>query len=131
MSDVEESPWIWRIITFFDDICSIIEAGRRKAYAEISRVMIETYWNLGRRIVEEEQKGNKRAEYGAQIIDSHSDALTLKYGKGFSKRNLAYMRTFYQVLPDLKILQTRLQNLSWSHFTRVFASKTQLPYAGT
>ena len=105
---------------FFNDICSIIEAGCRKAYAEISRGMIETYWNLGRRIVEEEQKGNRRAEYGTQLIDSLSNALTHKYGKGFSKRNLAYFRTFYQVVPDLAILQTRLQNLSWSHFTIVF-----------
>ena len=104
----------------FSDICSIIENGRRHAYAEVSRLMIETYWKIGQRIVEEEQKGNKRAEYGAQLIDALSVELTHKYGKGFSKRNLAYFRTFYQVFPNLEILQTRLQNLSWSHFTRVF-----------
>ena len=105
---------------FLSDICSIIETGRRQAYAEISRIMTETYWKIGRRIVEEEQKGNKRAEYGEQLIDSLSDALTLKYGKGISKRNLAYMRTFYQVVPDLKILQSRLQNLTWTHLAKVF-----------
>ena len=105
---------------FFKDICSIIEMGRRQAYAEVSWIMLETYWKLGQRIVEEEQNGNKRAEYGTRLINALSVELTHKYGKGFSKRNLAYFRTFYQVFPSLEILQTRLQNLSWSHFTRVF-----------
>ncbi len=105
---------------FFSDICSIIETGRRQAYAEVSRLMMETYWKIGQRIVEEEQLGNKRADYGTQLLNSLSEELTLKYGKGFSKRNLAYMRTFYQVVPDLKILQSRLQNLTWTHLTKVF-----------
>jgi predicted nuclease of restriction endonuclease-like (RecB) superfamily len=104
----------------FSDICSIIENGRRQAYAEVSRLMIETYWKIGQRIVEEEQKGNKRAEYGAQLIDALSTELTHKYGKGFSKRNLAYFRTFYQIFPDIEILQSRLQNLTWTHLTKVF-----------
>ena len=69
---------------FFNDICSIIESGRRQAYAEVSRLMIESYWKIGQRIVEEEQKGNKRAEYGAQLIDELAAQLTHIYGKGFS-----------------------------------------------
>ena len=65
---------------FFNDICSIIESGRRQAYAEVSRLMIESYWKIGQRIVEEEQKGNKRAEYGAQLIDELAAQLTHIYG---------------------------------------------------
>ncbi len=105
---------------FFTDICSIIETGRRQAYAEVSRLMMETYWKIGQRIVEEEQKGHKRADYGTQLINALSVELTHRYGKGFSKRNLAYFRTFYQIFPDAEILQSRLQNLTWTHLTKVF-----------
>ena len=77
--------------------------------------MIETYWNIGRRIVEEEQNGEARAEYGAQIIAQLSELLTHQYGKGISKRNLAYFRQFYLTISDIRILQSRLQNLTWTH----------------
>ena len=94
----------------YTDVCSIIEQGRKEAYK-----MIETYWNIGRRIVEEEQNGEARAEYGAQIIAQLSELLTHQYGKGFSKRNLAYFRQFYLTISDIRILQSRLQNLAWTH----------------
>ena len=94
----------------YTDVCSIIEQGRKEAYK-----MIETYWNIGRRIVEEEQNGEARAEYGVQIIAQLSEQLTHQYGKGFSKRNLAYFRQFYLTINDIRILQSRLQNLAWTH----------------
>lgn len=96
----------------YNDVCHIIELGREKAYAAVNKSMIETYWNIGRRIVEEEQQGKDRAEYGEQIIAKLSEQLTFKYGKGFSKRYLAYFRLFYLRINDLKILQTCLQNLT-------------------
>ena len=102
----------------YTDVCSIIEQGRKEAYASVNHKMIETYWNIGRRIVEEEQNGEARAEYGAQIIAQLAEQLTHQYGKGFSKRYLAYFRQFYLTISDLKILQTRLQNLTWSHIQR-------------
>ena len=64
------------------DIKAIIEQGKRQAYMSINAAMIETYWNVGRRIVEEEQQGQKRAKYGAQIINLLSAELTAEYGKG-------------------------------------------------
>lgn len=97
------------------DICSIIDKGRKTAYESVGNIMIETYWNVGKRIVEEEQKGKERAEYGKRIIEQLSSELTLRYGKGFSKRYLAYFRKFYMTISDIEILQTRLQNLTWSH----------------
>ena len=100
-------------------VCSIIEQGRKEAYASVNHKMIETYWNIGRRIVEEEQNGEARAEYGAQIIAQLSELLTHQYGKGFSKRNLAYFRQFYLTISDIRILQSRLQNLTWTHITKV------------
>ena len=100
---------------FITDICSIIDNGRRTAYESVGNIMIQTYWNVGKRIVEEEQKGNERAEYGKRIIEQLSNELTHRYGKGFSKRYLAYFRKFYLTISDMEILQTRLQNLTWSH----------------
>ena len=99
----------------YTDVCSIIEQGRKEAYASVNHKMIETYWNIGRRIVEEEQKGEARAEYGVQIIAQLSEQLTHQYGKEFSKRNLAYFRQFYLTISDIRILQSRLQNLTWTH----------------
>jgi hypothetical protein len=107
----------------YTDVCSIIEEGRREAYASVNQKMIETYWNIGRRIVEEEQKGEARAEYGAQIIAQLSERLTHQYGKGFSKINLAYFRQVYLTISDLKISQSRLQNLTWTHITKVLNTR--------
>ena len=98
-----------------NDVCIIIDEGRQKAYASVNSSMIETYWKIGKRIVEEEQCGNERAEYGKRIIEQLSNELTMRYGKGFSKRYLAYFRKFYLTIDDIQILQTRLQNLTWSH----------------
>lgn len=76
-----------------------------------------TYWNIGKRIVEQEQAGEGRAEYGKHLISALSDELTKEFGKGFSERNLRNFRKFYTLFPDDKIWQTRLSNLSWSHFS--------------
>lgn len=98
-----------------DDIKQIIESGRNAAYAAIDATMIATYWHIGRRIVEEEQGGQERAQYGKELIKTLAKELTHAYGNGYSQRYLAYFRKFYLTMPDLAILQTRLQNLKWSH----------------
>jgi hypothetical protein len=94
-----------------DDIKQIINNGRATAYASVNSTMIATYWNIGRRIVEEEQHGKERAEYGSELIKMLAKELTHEYGSGFSERYLAYFRKFYVTIPDLQILQTSLQNL--------------------
>lgn len=101
--------------SFFNDIKKIVEQGRNAAYGAVNAVMIETYWRIGQRIVEQEQQGNERAEYGTQLIAMLSAELTQTYGRGFSKRNLQYFRSFYLTFSDLEIMQTRLHNLRWSH----------------
>ena len=78
--------------------------------------MIETYWRIGQRIVEQEQNGKERAEYGTQLIEMLSQELTRTYGKGFSVRNLWLFKQFYLTFNDLEILHTRVQNLTWSHY---------------
>lgn len=104
---------------FLEDVKTIINKGRSLAYAAIDSTMISTYWNIGRRIVEEEQKGSNRAAYGTKLLERLSEELTHEYGSGFSKRYLAYFRKFYLTIPDISILQTHLQNLRWSHIIEI------------
>lgn len=70
---------------------------------------------LGKRIVEEDQKGELRAEYGSNLLNIISKELSNSLGSGYSYRSLAYYRSLYIYFPDWEILQTRLQNLTWSH----------------
>ena len=103
------------------DIRNIIEEGRRRAFASAGQIAILTYWNIGRRIVEEEQSGNTRAAYGKMLIPDLAEKLTSEYGSGYSKRNLAYYRKFYLTFNDKEILHTRVQNLNWSHIRRLLS----------
>ncbi len=98
-----------------EDVKQIVYIGRTSSYAAVNTVMTATYWSIGRRIVEEEQQGEQRAAYGTKLLEKLSQELTLEYGSGYSKRYLAYFRKFYLTIPDYSILQTRLQNLRWSH----------------
>lgn len=92
---------------------------RQQAYATDRQAAIATFWNEGRRIVEEEQKGESRATYGTRLIPMLADRLKVEYGDGYGKRNLAYYRQFYLMFSDLEILHTFVQNLEWSHMRRV------------
>lgn len=98
------------------DIKIIISSGQQKAYSSINAVMVLTYWHIGKRIVEQEQQGNARAEYGKHLLDVLSGELKKEFGAGYSKRNLQYFRQFYLAFPDEQIVNTRVHNLSWSHF---------------
>ena len=107
--------------TLVSDVRSIIEEGRRTAFAATGKIAIMTYWNIGRRIVEEEQQGNTRADYGQRLIPLLADRLAAKYGSGYGKRNLAYYRKFYLEFKDAEILHTHVQNLNWSHIRRLLS----------
>lgn len=80
-----------------------------------------TYWNVGQRIVEEEQNGKSRAEYGKQIIPLLANQLTRDYGTGYGRRNLAYYRQFYLTFPQKEILHDFVQNLTWTHIRRILS----------
>lgn len=105
-------------LLFVQDIKDIIEQGRNVAYQAVNRTMIETYWHIGRRIVEEEQNGSERAKYGEQLINQLSVKLTHDYGAGFSARYLRAFRKFYVIMPDLEIWKSRFPNLTWTHVFR-------------
>lgn len=79
--------------------------------------MVEAYWLMGKRIVEEEQQGKERADYGTQLLKELSTELTQEFGKGFSVPSLYNYRLFYQTFPE--IFSTPWRILSWSHYKRL------------
>lgn len=106
------------------DIRKIIEQGRRQAYAAANQTIVLTYWHIGRRIVEEEQQGEKRAQYGKRLIKMLAEQLVPVYGNAFSKRNLDYFRQFYLSFSDLEIVNARVHNLTWTHFRIIMREST-------
>jgi predicted nuclease of restriction endonuclease-like (RecB) superfamily len=100
---------------FFADISRILNEGRKKANAAVNYAMVETYWNIGKRIVDQEQQGKERANYGDQLIVNLSRFLSDTFGKGFSEANLKNFRQFYLTWPSDEIRYTLCSELSWSH----------------
>lgn len=103
------------------DIRKIIEEGRRQAYAAAGQIAIATYWNIGKRIVEEEQQGQVRAKYGTNLIANLARQLTLEYGSGFGRRSLEQYRRFYLSFKDMEITHACVRNLTWTHL-RIISS---------
>ena len=88
------------------DLNGLLESARRAAARTVNAVMTATYWEIGRRIVEFEQGGEKQAEYGAEPLETLAANLTRRFGRGFSRQNSQYMRQFYVAFPPDKIRQT-------------------------
>jgi len=92
---------------FFNDIRELIQAARGTVARGVDLVQVHTNFAIGRRIVEQEQKGKNRAAYGKEVVKALAERLTEEFGSGFSKTNLEYMRRFYLQYPDrLQITQT-------------------------
>ena len=104
---------------FIQEIKQLVARGRQEAYAAVNQAMVNAYWQIGRRIVEEEQNGSTRANYGKQILKQLSAALTEEFGKGFSVQNLYYFRQFYLTFPE--IFHTPCGILTWSHYRRLLS----------
>ncbi len=114
----------------FDDIRNIIEQGRRQAYAAAGQAAIMTYWNVGRRIVEEEQQGESRAAYGSKLIPALAYRLSVEYGSGYGKRNLLsvsniqarewYMKAAAENMWSFKELE---RNISTQYYERRLAKQ--------
>lgn len=94
-------------------IGSLLENARERVYTKVNLILVSAYWEIGKIIIEFEQKGKERAKYGSQLLDNLSYDLTTKYGKGFSRDNLEKMRKFYFLFPKSETLSRKL---SWSHY---------------
>ena len=104
---------------YINEIKKILKNARQKAYTAVNSAMVEAYWEIGRRIVEEEQRGKERAEYGKEIVKNLSKELTEEFGKGFSRRTLWEMRKLYVYFSDYEKVRTLFAQLTWSHFQKV------------
>lgn len=102
--------------TLIVDIKTIINNGISEAYEAVNYSVIKTYWNIGKRIIEEEQNGKSRAQYGKEIINALSNELISEFGKGYNERNLRYYRQFYLMFPEQSIWNACVPNLTWTHF---------------
>jgi predicted nuclease of restriction endonuclease-like (RecB) superfamily len=98
---------------FYDRIREILESARNRSYRAVNFEMVQAYWDIGRTIVEEEQNGESRADYGSGLLLSLSDRLTVDYGKGFDESNLRNMRMFYLRYQKRDALRPEL---SWTHY---------------
>ena len=101
-----------------NSIGTLLEEGRTHAYHAVNSILVRTYWEIGKRIVEYEQEGRERADYGSSLLDTLSNDLKQRYGKGFSRRNILDMRRFYMVYPKW---QTVSAELSWSHYVALLS----------
>lgn len=115
---------------FYSQIAQLLRDARRSIVRQVNQTMVLTYFEIGKRIVEEEQNGNERAEYGKKILKGLSEKLNQEFGKGFSITNLRQMRAFYitysiqqTVSADSKKIKQQIPSaefkLSWSHYLKL------------
>jgi predicted nuclease of restriction endonuclease-like (RecB) superfamily len=101
--------------SFYNDIRQILKTARSRAYAAVNTAMVDAYWMIGKRIVEEEQHGKERAGYGQELIKNLSKELQSEFGKGFSVANPKNFRQFYLTFAGDEKSYTLCSQLSWSH----------------
>lgn len=99
----------------YQEIHDLLHKARQDIISNVNYTMTKTYFLIGKRIVEEEQDGNKRAEYGKKLMKTLSEKLTKEFGRGFSQRNLEQMRTFYLRYSISQTVSAEFK-LSWSHY---------------
>ncbi len=95
------------------DIAYLLEDGRKSAIQKVNTILVQTYWKIGQHIVEYEQMGKRKAEYGTVLLKKLSADLKLRFGKGFSRSNLQNMRLLYL---NYKKYQTLSGKLNWSKY---------------
>ena len=136
MKNKEISPKSYS--NLFGRIANILVETRTKAVREINRAQVLAYWEIGREIVEFEQKGQLRAEYGEELLKELSADMTVRFGKGFSERNLRNMRAFYLNFPIRQTVSAKSQihqtpsdkfelMLSCSHYCELLKAEEPLP----
>lgn len=110
-------------IHLIETIGRALKQGRQHAAQSVNTVLVQTYWQIGRYIVDYEQGGQQKAEYGSQLLDQLSKDLTALYGKGFSRSNLTYMRKLFLTVPKCETLSHKL---TWSHYYEILKANSEL-----
>lgn len=102
-----------RLDSVYHQVRAILTAARERAWQAVNTAMVDAYWEVGRVIVEEEQAGKGRADYGKRIVEGLSDRLRVEFGKGYDRSNLFHMRAFFLTYPKVDALR---RQLSWTHY---------------
>jgi len=108
---------------FISDVGILLEKARKEVYYQVNNILVKTYWEIGRRIVEYEQEGKEKAEYGSGLLERLSIDLTARYGRGFSAYSLRKMRLFYLAFSKWATVSP---NLSWSHYRLILRLEEEL-----
>jgi len=106
-----------------EQIGELLKTGHEQAGGAINIVLVQTYWQIGKHIVEFEQSGKAKAEYAAELLDRLSKDLRLEFGKGFSRSNLFQIRQLYLRFPKIQTLSVQL---SWSHYAELLKADNNL-----
>lgn len=101
-----------------DNIVEVVQKAKAKLATSVNSVMTETYWNIGKYIVEVEQNGKATSIYGSGLLTNLSHELSLRLGKGYSRPNLNNMRKFFLRYPNCRSVS---ENLSWSHICELIS----------
>lgn len=120
--DIEQSKYA----DLINQIGGLLEKGREQVAKSVNTILVQTYWLIGKHIVEFEQGGKEKAEYGSKLLDKLAKDLTNKYGKGFSRSNVFQIRQFYLRFSKIQTLsglfeksETPSNVLSWSHSVEI------------
>jgi predicted nuclease of restriction endonuclease-like (RecB) superfamily len=103
--------------SFIEDIKQTLRQARNQVVHQLNSLMVQTYYEIGKKIVEQEQAGKQHATYGTFLIETLAKSLTKEFGKGFSKRNLELIRKFYLTYRNTKSVIS--QSLSWTHYIQL------------
>lgn len=106
-----------------DSIGLLLQQARQTAFQQVNSILVKTYWEIGRHIVVYEQENNLKAVYGSKLLDNIAYDLKRRYGKGFSRSNVIYMRLLYVKYPKS---QTLSDQLSWSHYVELLSVSDDL-----
>ena len=109
---------------FLSDIRGIIDAARTQAVRSVDFCRVQMYWHMGKRILEEEQQGKDRADYGTYLIRNLARQLEPEYGSGFSVRQLEMCRQFYRLYPIANALRSQL---NWTQYRMLSKRMQALP----
>lgn len=121
MTDITKTTDNYKLLV--DTIGKLLKEARTHVASTVNTVLVNTYWHVGQYIVEFEQAGNNRAAYGEGLIKHLARDLTMRYGKGFSKSNLIYMRRFFIAFPKSETLS---HLLTWSHYFEILKADDPL-----
>lgn len=126
--DLEQSKYS----DLIGQIGGLLQKGREQVAQSVNTILVQNYWLIGRHIVEYEQGGKEKADYGSQLLDQLAKDLSERYGKGFSRSNVFQIRQFYVRFSKIQTLSRQFESvenqlkLSWSHYIEILKADSDL-----